>query len=134
MTMHIRRAAVAALLLGVSAVAVRAEIMAPTTPPDAPKFDAQGSPVFVNRSDIYEYKALPAYSEPAYVTAFEKAGKLPPLADRLPKEPLVFKTANMTDGNGVYGDVMRHVIGGRPRAGTSGPGKAMAGAALISVW
>ena len=112
--MHIRRAAVAALLLGVSAVAVRAEIMAPTTPPDAPKFDAQGSPVFVNRSDIYEYKALPAYSEPAYVTAFEKAGKLPPLADRLPKEPLVFKTANMTDGNGVYGDVMRHVIGGRP--------------------
>jgi peptide/nickel transport system substrate-binding protein len=112
--MHIRRAAVAALLLGVSAVAVRAEMMAPTTPPDAPKFDAQGTPIFVNRTDIYDYMALPAYSEPAYVTEFVNAGKLPPLAERLPKEPLVYKTANMPDGNGVYGDVMRHVIGGRP--------------------
>ena len=36
------------------------------------------------------------------------------MADRLPKEPLVYKTANMPDGPGVYGDVMRHVIGGRP--------------------
>ena len=114
MTMQIRRAALAALLLGVSAGAVRAEMMAPTTPPDAPKFDAQGEPVFVNRADIYDYMALPAYSEPAWVTAFVDAGKLPPLAERLPPEPLVYKTANMPDGPGVYGDVMRHVIGGRP--------------------
>ena len=112
--MQIRRVALATLMLGVSAMAVQADMMAPTTPPDAPKFDAQGEPVFVNRSDIYDYRALPAYSEPAWVTAFVTAGKLPPLADRLPKEPLVYKTANMTDGNGVYGDVMRHVIGGRP--------------------
>jgi len=112
--MKIQRVALAALLLGVSAVAVRADVMAPTTPPDAPKFDAQGTPVFVNRSDIYEYKALAAYNEPEWVKAFEAAGKLPPLADRLPKEPLVYKTANEPDGTGVYGDVMRHVIGGRP--------------------
>ena len=112
--MHIRRVALATLLLGVSAVAVRAEMMAPTTPPDAPKFDAQGEPTFVNRADIFEFKALPAYNEPAYVKAFVDAGKLPAVADRLPKEPLVYKTANMVDGNGVYGDVMRHVIGGRP--------------------
>ncbi len=110
----IRRAALAALLLGVSAVAVQADMVAPTTPPDAPKFDAQGEPVFVNRADIYEFKALPAYNEPEWVKAFEAAGKLPPLADRLPKEPLVYKTANEPDGTGVYGDVMRHVIGGRP--------------------
>ncbi len=110
----IRRAAVAALLLGVSAMAVQADVVAPTTPPDAPKFDAQGEPVFVNRSDIYEYKALPAYNEPAWVKAFVDAGKLPPVAERLPKEPLVYKTANEPDGTGVYGDVMRHVIGGRP--------------------
>ncbi len=115
MTMHIRRVALATLLLGVSAVAVSADMMAPTTPPDAPKFDAQGEPVYVNRADIYEYKALPAYSEPAWVTAFVDAGKLPPVAERLPKEPLVFKTANEPDGTGVYGDVMRHVIGGRPQ-------------------
>ncbi len=68
----------------------------------------------MNRSDIYEYKALAAYNQPEWVKAFEAAGKLPPLADRLPKEPLVYKTANQPDGTGVYGDVMRHVIGGRP--------------------
>ena len=68
MTTHIRRAAIAALLLGVSTGAVRAEMMAPTTPPDAPKFDAQGEPIFVNRADVFEYKALPSYSEPAWVT------------------------------------------------------------------
>ena len=28
---------------------------------------------------------------------------------------MVYKTANMPDGIGVYGDVMRHVIGGRPQ-------------------
>ena len=41
-------------------------------------------------------------------------GKLPPVAERLPTEPMVYKTGNMPDGPGVYGDVMRHVIGGRP--------------------
>jgi peptide/nickel transport system substrate-binding protein len=114
MQQNIRRAAMAALLLGVSSSAVCAEMMAPTAPPAAPKFDAQGEPVFVNRSDIAVFEALPSYSEPEWVKAFETAGKLPPLAERLPKEPMVYKTANMPDGNGVYGDVMRHVIGGRP--------------------
>jgi peptide/nickel transport system substrate-binding protein len=110
----IMRAALAALLVGVSAAAVRAEMAAPTAPPEASKFDAQGEPKYVNRADVFEYKALPAYSEPAWVAEFEKAGKLPPLAERLPKEPLVYKTGDMPDGPGVYGDVMRHVIGGRP--------------------
>lgn len=114
MTIHVQRAAMAALLLGVSAGAVMAEMAAPTAPPEAPKFEAQTEPVYVNRSDIFEFKALPAYSEPAWVTAFVDAGKLPPVAARLPKEPLVYKSANMPDGPGVYGDVMRHVIGGRP--------------------
>ncbi len=114
MTFQVRRAAVAALLLGVSAGAVQAEMAAPTAPPEPPKFEAQTEPVYVNRSDIFEFKALPAYSEPAWVTAFVDAGKLPPVAERLPKEPLVYKAANMPDGPGVYGDVMRHVIGGRP--------------------
>lgn len=114
MTVIARRAAIAALLVSVSASAVSAEMAAPTAPPEAPKFDAQTEPVYVARSDIFEYKALPSYSEPAWVTAFVDAGKLPPVAERLPKEPLVYKAANMPDGPGVYGDVMRHVIGGRP--------------------
>ncbi|RUW98150.1 ABC transporter substrate-binding protein, partial [Mesorhizobium sp. M8A.F.Ca.ET.059.01.1.1] len=39
------------------------------------------------------------------------------------KEPLVFKTANMPDGIGVYGDTMRHVIGGRPEGWNYGAGQ-----------
>lgn len=104
----------ASLLLGISALAVYAQTVAPTTPPDPPAFEAQGTPIFVGVKDIFEFKALPEYHEPDFVKAFVDAGKLPPVAERLPKEPLVYKTANMPDGQGVYGDVMRHVIGGRP--------------------
>jgi len=105
----------AALLLGASALASTALALQPTTPPDPPKFDAQGKISFVGIKDIQEYKALPAYHEPEWVTKnFVEKGKLPAVKDRLPEEPLVFKTGNMTNGPGVYGDVMRHVIGGRP--------------------
>ena len=58
---------------------------------------------------------MPEYHEPEWVTKnFVDKGLLPPLKDRLPKEPLVYLTANMPDGTGIYGDAMRHVIGGRP--------------------
>jgi peptide/nickel transport system substrate-binding protein len=103
----------ALLLLGVSATAAMAEATM-TAAPDAPSFDAQGKVSFVGINDILEYKALPAYGEPDFVKALVDAGKLPPVAERLPKEPMVYKTGNMKDGIGVYGDVMRHVIGGRP--------------------
>jgi len=83
--------------------------------PDPPEFAAQSEPVFVGISDILEYRALPEYHEPDWVTTnFVETGKLPPVAERLPAEPLVYKAANMPDGIGVYGDTMRHVIGGRP--------------------
>ena len=105
----------AGLFLSVSMLAVQAQEVAPTTPPDPPKFDAQGFPTFVGVKDIFEFKALPEYHEPEYITKqFVDTGKLPPVKDRLPKEPLVYKTANMPDGIGVYGDAIRHVIGGRP--------------------
>jgi peptide/nickel transport system substrate-binding protein len=103
-----------ALLAGVSAVATTAMASEPTQPPDPPPFAAQGKITFVNRADIWDYKALPSYSEPDFVAAAVKAGTLPAVKDRLPKEPLVFKTGNMPDGTGVYGDTLRHVIGGRP--------------------
>ena len=123
----------AGLLLSVSAIAALSAEVRPTTPPDPPKFEAQQLPNFVSIGDILEYKALPAYHEPDWVTKnFVDKGKLPPVKDRLPKEPVVFKTANATDGIGTYGDVMRHVIGGRRRGGTSRPGRSKAGAASIS--
>ena len=133
MTRTLQRAAVAALLIGVSAFAVRAGTMATPEPvPDAPKFDAQGQITFVGIKDIAEYKALPEYHEPDWVTKnFVDTGKLPPVKDRLPKEPMVYKTANMKDGIGVYGDVMRHVIGGRPE-GCGGLGEVTARTEVIS--
>src|SRR5262245_5645821 len=108
-----------ALLLGVSLLATQASAQAvqPTTPPDPASFDAQGQVQFVGVKDIFEYKALPEDHEPAYITTnFVDRGKLPPVAERLPKEPLVYKTGNLRDGVGVYGEVLRHVIGGRPQS------------------
>jgi peptide/nickel transport system substrate-binding protein len=111
----LRRAGLAALLLGVSAGAIHAQVAGPAPVPAPPDFPAMGKPTLVKRADILEFKALPSYSEPAWVTEkFVSTGKLPPVAERLPKEPMVYKTGNMPDGPGVYGDVMRHVIGGRP--------------------
>lgn len=105
----------ASLLLGVSIVAAQAQMVEPTAVPPAPKFDAQVETVLVGRNDIQEFRALDSYNEPAYVSALVSAGKLPAIADRLPAEPLVFKTGNMPDGVGVYGGTLRHVIGGRPQ-------------------
>jgi peptide/nickel transport system substrate-binding protein len=110
---HLKPGAV--LMLGVSAFALQAWASEPTVVPEQPAFPAQGKITYVPRDSILEYKALPEYKEPDWVTEkFVKPGKLPPVAERLPKEPLVFKTGNMPDGIGVYGDTMRHVIGGRP--------------------
>lgn len=104
----------AGLLLSVSMLALPAQELTGELP-DPPEFAAQSEPVFVSISDILEYKALPEYHEPDWVTSkYVDAGTLPPVAERLPKEPLVYKTGNMPDGVGVYGDTMRHVIGGRP--------------------
>ncbi|RWP66512.1 ABC transporter substrate-binding protein [Mesorhizobium sp.] len=105
----------AALLFGVSAFAIQAVASEPTIVPEQPPFPAQGKITYVPRDSILEFKALSEYREPEWVTEkFVKTRKLPPLAERLPKEPMVFKTGNMPDGIGVYGDTMRHVIGGRP--------------------
>ncbi|MCF6098627.1 ABC transporter substrate-binding protein [Mesorhizobium muleiense] len=105
----------AALLFGVSAFVIQAVASEPTIVPEQPPFPAQGEINYVPRDSILEFKALSEYREPEWVTEkFVKTGKLPPLAERLPKEPMVFKSGNMPDGIGVYGDTMRHVIGGRP--------------------
>ncbi|MCF3641062.1 ABC transporter substrate-binding protein [Rhizobium sp. TRM95111] len=112
---RIRNLRAAALLLGVSALALPAAAVEPVVVPEQPVFPAQGKITYVPRDSILEFKALPSYKEPAWVTEkFVKTGKLPPVGERLPKEPMVFKTGNMPDGIGVYGDTIRHVIGGRP--------------------
>lgn len=106
--------AIAGLFVGATATGLAAQMVEPTTPPPAPVFEAQGEPVFADRADIFQYRALDNYTEPDFVAEFVAAGLLPPVEERLPAEPLVYSADNMPDGIGTYGDVMRHVIGGRP--------------------
>ncbi|RWC48800.1 MAG: ABC transporter substrate-binding protein [Mesorhizobium sp.] len=114
----------AGLALSVSVSALNAYASEPTVPPAPTPFPAEGKINYVARDSILEFKALSEYHEPDWVTEkYVKTGKLPPVKDRLPKEPLVFKTSNMQDGIGVYGDTMRHVIGGRPEGWNYGAGQ-----------
>ena len=123
--MNFRNAGIlAGLALSVSAAALNAYASEATVPPAPADFPAEGKINYVARDSIREFKALPEYHEPDWVTKnFVATGKLPPVKDRLPKEPLVFKTGNMPDGIGVYGDTMRHVIGGRPEGWNYGAGQ-----------
>ncbi|MBZ7926947.1 ABC transporter substrate-binding protein [Ensifer adhaerens] len=115
MTSHRLMKMASLLLVGISTFALEAAASKPTVVPQQPAFPAEGKITYVPRDSIAEFKALPEYKEPAWVTEkYVKTGKLPPVAERLPKEPMVFKTGNMPDGVGVYGDTLRHVIGGRP--------------------
>ncbi|MFP6574178.1 MAG: ABC transporter substrate-binding protein [Pirellulaceae bacterium] len=68
----------------------------------------------LGRDDIWDYKALSKYNEAPFLADLVRQGKLPPVEQRLPKEPLVHKTGALVDGIGEYGGVFRHVIGGRP--------------------
>lgn len=115
MTSHRLMKMASLLLVGIATFALEATASEPTVVPQQPAFPAEGKITYVPRDSIAEFKALPEYKEPTWVTEkYVKTGKLPPVAERLPKEPMVFKTGNMPDGVGVYGDTLRHVIGGRP--------------------
>ncbi len=83
--------------------------------PEPPAFAARAEITFVDPATIQEFRALDSYSEPAWVTEnFVDTGLLPPVAERLPAEPMVMLAGDMPDGIGEYGDTLRHVIGGRP--------------------
>ncbi len=68
----------------------------------------------LGRDELWTYKALDSYSEAPFLSELVAKGELPPIAKRLPLEPLVHLTGAMSDGIGTYGGVFRHVIGGRP--------------------
>jgi peptide/nickel transport system substrate-binding protein len=61
-------------------------------------------------AQMQEYRALPSYSEAPALTEMVRAGKLPSVKDRLPREPLVLK-GTMIDGPGKYGGVWRAAWG-----------------------
>ncbi len=77
--------------------------------PDAPLMAGMREPKKFEINEIVEFKKLDKYCEPAWVTELVKAGKLPPVEERLPKEPFVYKAGFMSDGLGKYGGVWRGV-------------------------
>ena len=83
-------------------------VKAPIPYPDPNNLGLGGATV--KKMDINQmvaYKALPKYSQPAWMDKLVAAGTLPPVEKRLPKEPGVVLTAGMKDGIGVYGDLWR---------------------------
>lgn len=91
-----------------AAPAAPAAIKDPIPFPDPPAIDLGGaSAQKLPISQIVGYKAMDAYSEPEWITKVVESGKLPPVKDRLPKEPQVYLSGAMKDGPGEYGDLWR---------------------------
>lgn len=61
--------------------------------------------------EIMVYKTLDSYSQPEWMESFVEDGSLPPVAERLPKEPQVLLFSGMSNGPGEYGGVWRDFCG-----------------------
>ena len=66
------------------------ELAAPVEYPEAVLIEGMRAPKVFPVSDIVEFKAFDEYCEPEWVTKLVEEGKLPPVAERLPKEPAVY--------------------------------------------
>jgi peptide/nickel transport system substrate-binding protein len=106
------RAALLASVLAIPA-AHAADLQGSVPFPDAPPLPS-GAVTQVPYDQLLRPGTLPEYHEPAWVTELVEAGKLPPVEERLPVEPLIADMASTPDGVGQYGGVFRHVSGGRP--------------------
>lgn len=99
------------MLIGAAAlspVIAQDGVAAPIPYPDPADIGVGGGEV--NRqpiSEIVTYMALPEYHQAPSLDAFVESGALPPVEERLPKEPQVYLTSGMKDGVGVYGDLWR---------------------------
>ncbi|BDU37203.1 ABC transporter substrate-binding protein [Vibrio nigripulchritudo] len=69
----------------------------------------------ISPEELYSYQSLEKYSQAPFLDKLVSDKTLPPVKERLPKTPLVFKAKSMPDGIGEYGGVFRHVIGARPQ-------------------
>jgi len=80
----------------------------PVEYPEPNKLEMGGGEVVrLSTDQIFTYKALPEYHQAPWLDKFVADGTLPPVKDRLPKEPQVVLTSGMKDGIGVYGDLWR---------------------------
>ena len=90
------------------APAAAGQVKEPIPYPEPNQLEVGGAEV--NRQPIEEivtYKALPEYHQAPWLDKLVEDGTLPPVEERLPKEPQVYLTSGMKDGVGVYGDVWR---------------------------
>jgi peptide/nickel transport system substrate-binding protein len=89
-------------------VTAQAQVKPPIPYPDPNKLDVGGAPVKrLPINQIVVYKALPKYHQAPWLDKLVADGKLPPVEQRLPKEPAVYLKSGMKDGIGVYGDLWR---------------------------
>jgi peptide/nickel transport system substrate-binding protein len=89
-------------------VAAQDKVKPPIPYPDPPKLEVGGAPVKrLPINQIVTYKALPKYQQAPWLDKFVADGSLPPVEQRLPKEPAVYLKSGMKDGIGVYGDLWR---------------------------
>lgn len=96
------------LVVGIFSVSAQASVMPPIPYPDPNNLGLGGAEVQrLPMDQIVQYKALPEYHQAPWLDDLVAAGKLPPVAERLPKEPAVMMTSGMKDGIGEYGDLWR---------------------------
>ena len=79
-------------------------------PANPSPLDSSSKIKYYSLDQVIEYRGLPRYSEPEYVTALVRQGRLPPVEQRLPPKPQVIKTSFMSDGAGQYGGVFANVF------------------------
>jgi peptide/nickel transport system substrate-binding protein len=77
--------------------------------PEAPLMTGMRDPKTFEVAEMIEFKSFDTYCEPEWVKKLVDANKLPPVEERLPKEPFVYKASFMSDGVGEYGGVWRGV-------------------------
>ncbi len=78
---------------------------------------------FASTSEMVEYRSLSKYNEAPSLAKLVAEGKLPPVEERLPEEPFVWKTGVMVDGIGVYGDIQRRASGMAPEGWNTAVGQ-----------
>ncbi|MBI1256987.1 MAG: ABC transporter substrate-binding protein [Chloroflexi bacterium] len=95
-------------LLTLTPIMAQASVVPPIPYPDPNNLGLGGGEV--NRlpiDQIVTYKSLSEYHQAPMLDKFVADGTLPPVEERLPKEPAVMLTSGMPDGIGVYGDLWR---------------------------
>lgn len=94
-------------LLGLTSGSYAADLAAPVEYPEGRVMPGGREAKTFALDEMIVYKTLPAYSQPAWMDKLVQDGALPPVEERLPKEPQVQLASGMSDGIGTYGGVWR---------------------------